>query len=221
MRLPFFMLMFMLLPCLTAKSQSEEIITQKASFNGADLAMYLSKSALYPQTCLARNIQGDVILSYNITKEGILDSIMIISSPDPAFSTSAVSAIVSLDQKWKPTTINNIPVSKKYLTVFRYRMYMNSAPVDYTKDILKSIEKEKYEKGLKLCNDAIKENKYDYALYKYRAQIKTKLGDLEGAEKDHLTSMGINDQLMVYINISAMGVSRRVSTGYEVTKISR
>jgi hypothetical protein len=214
-------LFLIILTGFSAKSQSGDPITQKASFNGADLTAYLSKSALYPQSCLAGNIQGDVVLAFNITKDGTLDGMLLVSSPDQALTLSAVAALTSLEKSWKPTLINDVPVTKKYLTVFRYRMYMNSAPIDYRKEIKRLMEKEKYDKALKVCNTAIKDNKYDFQLYKYRSQVKEKLGDTEGSEKDRLTSVGINDQVMVVINIDVRGVTRKVMVGSQVTRVSR
>lgn len=96
---------------------------------------------------------------------------------------------------------------------------LKSSPIDYRKEIMRFIEKEKYDKALKVCNTAIKENKYDF-LYNYRSQVKEKLGDTEGSEKDRLTSVGINDQVMVVINIDVRGVTRKVMVGSEVTRIS-
>jgi hypothetical protein len=99
-------------------------------------------------------------------------------------------------------------------------MYLNTTPVNYRKTIADLFAKEKYDKALKTCNAAIKENRYDYELFEYRSQVKRKLGDLQGSEDDRITSINLNNELMLFIDIKAIGVTRKpMVIGSEIRRL--
>jgi TonB family protein len=207
-----------ILSLLTTSMPGQVPIIEKASFTGSDPVSLLSLKAVYPKDGLTRQMQGDVILSFIVSKQGTLDSMKIVSSPGRDFSASALSAITSIKSGWKPATVNGDPADKKYLTIFRYRMYLNSGPVNYRERVIELFREGKYEKALKACNTAIKENRYDYILFDYRSQIRTKLGDIEGSEDDRLTSVNLYNELMLFVDINAIGISRTVPLRTEIIR---
>ena len=181
---------------------------EKAKYLKEDLARFLSKNINYPFDALKNNIDGDVVFSFIINKNGEVDSLTMRSSPDVILSTSALVALNLLDKKWIPAKINDRPIDKKYLIVFRYRMYLNTQPFDYKHDALGYLNKQKYEKTLKIYNKAIKDNQYDFELFELRSQIKGLLGDVEGSKQDFKASLKLNADIMSVINVVARGESR-------------
>jgi tetratricopeptide (TPR) repeat protein len=184
-----------------------------------DLTTFLQKNTKYPVSALQNNIEGDVILSFVIRKTGTLDSLLVISSPDMVLSQSAFESFNRIDNKWSPTVDNNVPIDKKYLIVFRYRMSMNFKPVDYKRDADDYFKKQKFEKALKNYNKAIEDNQYDYESFESRAKVKEKLGELEESKQDYKTSKLLKNEIMTFVDVIAVGYRRLVKTVITTTRI--
>ena len=182
----------------------------KAEFLKENLTTFLHKNTKYPGSALQNNIEGDVILSFVIRKDGKLDSLLAISSPDMVLSRSAFESFKLTDGKWSPTVDDNGPIDKKYLIVFRYRMSMNIGPTDYKADADGYFKKQKFEKALKNYNRAIEDNQYDAEAFESRAKVKEKLGELEGSKQDYKTSQLLKNEIMTYVDVIAVGVRREV-----------
>jgi len=192
----------------TYQKPDSVIPVEKAKYLNQNLDMYLSKNAQYPQNAVMKEIQGDVVLSFIINKNGKLDSLAIVSSPDFSLSTSSMVTFSKIEDGWSPAKINNVTVDKKYLLVFRYRVYLNSQPDDYKRSAQKYFEKQKYKQALKQYNEAITDNKYDFELFEGRSKVKEMVGDLEGAKQDKLAAINLRDKVMVFVNVYAIGVTR-------------
>jgi len=193
-------------------------INENAKYMNGDLNTILNSNIKYPTDGLKNNVQGDVVLSFLITKNGKLDSLVILSSPSMALSTSSIVTFNSLENEWIPCKINNDYVDKKYLIVFRYRMYLNTTPPTYKKDADKLFKKQKFDKALKLYNKAIKENQYDYELFEARAVTKENLGDTEGAKEDRATSILIKNEILTFVDVVGIGMTRTVTKTYVTSK---
>ena len=177
----------------------------KAKYLKADLAKFLQHNITYPAEALKKESQGDVIISFVIKKDGTLDSLDLISSPGLSLSTSTIVAFSALGEQWSASKINEDPIDKKYLIIFRYRFYMESVPTTAESKAVKFFEKEKYDKSLSFYDKAIKDNKYDYELFESRSKVKTILGDIDGSKQDIVTSTTLNNEIMSVINIIALG----------------
>ena len=194
--------------CQSIQKTDTILAYEKAAFPGKDVKNELSKNAKYPKSALENNIQGDVIVSFVIRKDGKLDSLIIESSPASAFSTSAIVPLNAFKEGWIPAKISNNPVDKTYLMVFRFRMYLNSSPQDYKGEIMKHVRKLDYDKALRYCNEAIADNPYNGELFEFRSVIKERLGDKAGALADTNASLRLSSNLMSVVNVFAIGVSR-------------
>ncbi len=191
---------------------------EKARYLKENMTRYLFKTVKYPEALLTKNIQGDVVLSLKITRNGKLDSLAILKSPDFSLSTSAIVAINSLEKEWSPTRINDSPVDRNYLIIFRYRIYLETQPADFKTKAVEYFKEQKYEKALKLFNKAIKDNQYDFELFEYRSKIKETLGDSEGSKQDYITSINFKNEVMSIVNVYARGV-RTIRTIRTETRI--
>lgn len=209
---------------MNSKSQtiqkSDSIITyEKAMYLKEDLTKFLSINTKYPKEEMVDRIMGDVVFSFIINKSGKLGSLALESIPNISFLNSAKIAINSLDGEWKPAMINNAPADRKYLIIFRFRTYLDYKPNDYKGQARKLFEKQKYERALKLYNEGIRDNKYDFELFEFRSKVKEMLGDIEGAKTDQSISLKLKDEIMAIIDITAIGVTRTIKTGQKIVSV--
>ena len=117
--------------------------------------------------------------------------------------------------------LKNIFKLKKYFVAFRFRLYKNSLPPDYSKKAEKFIEKQKYDKALKIFNKAIKENQFDYNLFEKRSKINGLLGNNEGEMDDLQESKRLQNEVLSIVDAVAIGITRTVQTrGYVVAPAS-
>lgn len=193
--------------CQTIQNFQPVPVIEKAKYSKGDLHKILSNSIKYPEQGINKNIQGDVIVSFRISREGRMDSIKILSTPDIILSASSIITINSVTENWVPAIENNSPVDKNYKVVFRYRIYVNSRPVDYGSSAAKSAGKMKYEKALEQYNRAIRDNPYDSDLLESRSGVRELVGDRDGAEKDHLAALKLLDEVMTIIDVPAYGLA--------------
>lgn len=182
----------------------------KAKYLNGDPGEILEKKIRYPQEAVIANIQGDVILSSIIDKRGRTEQVTAISSPGNSLSEVSVSALNDLKEGWSPALVDDEPVDKTYLIIFRYRIYINSRPPDYTKIGKRLAEKQKYEKALKTWDLAIKDNRYRYEYFEERSLIKKTLGDDEGAESDEATARELYDQILTVVDVITIGYTKTV-----------
>lgn len=203
--------MSFLIICINANSQTileSSNKSEKASYSKEDLTKFLARKTQYPKDGITNNKAGDVVISFIIRKNGKLDSLVKVSSPDISLSANSIITMISLDKEWSPAKKNNMPIDKKYFVVFRYRIFLNTKPYDYKGQSNKLFEKQKYEKALILYNKGITDNQYDFELFESRAKVKEILGDLEGAKKDQLMSRILKDEIMSIVDIYAIGYTR-------------
>lgn len=215
---PILMLLCLFVCVTSAESQSaqkNEIVTVQAEYDKTAMGKILSSSIKYPEQAVSKNIQGDVIVSCRINKEGEADSMELVTTPGLILSTSSLVTLNALSDGWTPASIDNTPIDKIYNVVFRYRIYVNSSPADYKSLAAKATRKEKYEKALEQYNKAIIENPYDFELFEARAKVRELNGNTEGAEKDRLEALRIRDKILFFTDVTAL---RRTITTTQVVR---
>ena len=74
----------------------------------------------YPEILRQKGIQGIVLLSAVISKEGVPSDWKVLSSPDPELSDSAVNAFK--DWRYKPTLLNGEPVEVVTTLAVEFRL---------------------------------------------------------------------------------------------------
>jgi tetratricopeptide (TPR) repeat protein len=218
------LVMVLMLCCIASYSQSVQnsdsaSADEKAKYLNENLDKFLAQRIVYPKEAFTANIEGDVIFSFNIGRDGKLNNLAVVSSPHASLTSSSMAALNDLEKEWNPARINGSPADKNYLFVFRFRVYKNTQPVNYSAIAERAFKKKKYEQALKYYNEAIKDNRFIPDFYESRSRVKEMLGDTEGARNDKQTSKEFNDQIMSVIDIAAIGVSRTVSKGSGVTKV--
>lgn len=186
---------------------------EKAKYLKQDLNKFLTTHTEYPFTEMTSMINGDVVFSFIINRNGTLESLALMDYPNASFLNSSKKAINSLDGEWSPAKLNDAPADMKYLIVFRFRTYVERQPYDCKAQSRNLFEKQKYERALKTLNSGIEDNKYDYELYELRSKVREMLGDIEGAKNDQLNSLRLKYEIMSIVDITSMVVRRTVKLG--------
>lgn len=91
-------------------------VEQMPKFQGGDVNKFRSwvfSKVRYPELAQQNNIQGRVMLSFVIERDGTLTNIEIITSPDRLLSDEAVRVVKS-SPKWEPGKQRGTPVRVKY-----------------------------------------------------------------------------------------------------------
>ena len=79
-------------------------VEEKPTFNGGDaneFTKWVNTHIQYPQIAQEMSIQGKVTLQFTIEKDGSLQNVKVLSTPDESLSKEAVR-VVSRSPKWKP-----------------------------------------------------------------------------------------------------------------------
>lgn len=91
-------------------------VEQMPKFQGGEVTKFRSwvfSKVKYPELAQQNNIQGRVMLSFVIERDGSLTNIEIITSPDRLLSDEAVRVVKS-SPKWEPGKQRGVPVRVKY-----------------------------------------------------------------------------------------------------------
>lgn len=100
-----------------------EYVEQMPSFPGGEAALmqYLSKNIKYPSFAEENNIQGRVICSFVVERDGSVSDIRIKRSVDPSLDKEAMR-VVSAMPKWIPGRQNGQMVRVKYTLPVTFRL---------------------------------------------------------------------------------------------------
>ena len=92
------------------------IVETMPSFQGGDLNTFrnwVQSNVRFPQIALENGIQGTVVLSFVIEKDGSLTNIQVLRTPDRSLSEEA-TRVLSKSPKWSPGKQRNQVVRVKY-----------------------------------------------------------------------------------------------------------
>ena len=91
-----------------------------AAFPG-DIHKWLSEHLKYPAICQAQNVQGRVIVSFVVNKDGSIEDVQTLRSPDPVLSKEA-ERVVLLMPKWTPARQGNKTVRSRFNLPVMFRL---------------------------------------------------------------------------------------------------
>lgn len=94
------------------------------SFQGGDLNKFrawVQQNIRFPQIALENGIQGRVVLSFVIEKDGRLTNIQVLQSPDRSLSDEAIR-VLNKSPKWSPGKQRNQVVRVKYTLPVDFRV---------------------------------------------------------------------------------------------------
>lgn len=93
-------------------------------FQGGDLNTFrnwVQSKVRYPQIAQENGVQGKVVLSFVVEKDGSLTNIEVLQSPDRSLADEAVR-VLKTSPKWEPGQQRNQPVRVKYTLPVDFRI---------------------------------------------------------------------------------------------------
>ena len=99
------------------------VVEDQPEFPGGTAALmeYLRKNIKYPAICRENNIQGKVIVTFVVNKDGSIVDIEVIKSVNPSLDKEAIR-VISQMPKWKPGAQRGKPVRVKYSVPVNFRL---------------------------------------------------------------------------------------------------
>ena len=99
------------------------VVEDQPEFPGGTAALleYLRKNIKYPAICRENNIQGKVIVTFVVNKDGSIVDIEVIKSVNPSLDKEAIR-VISQMPKWKPGSQRGKPVRVKYSVPVNFRL---------------------------------------------------------------------------------------------------
>ena len=99
-------------------------VEQKPTFNGGDangFAKWVNSRLVYPEVAKENGIEGRVTLQFTIGKDGRLQDVKVLNSPDESLAQEAVR-VVSSSPKWEPGRQRDRAVKVSYTFPVIYRL---------------------------------------------------------------------------------------------------
>lgn len=99
------------------------VVEQAPEFPGGEkeLYKYIMENLRYPKDCAEANIQGRVVLSFIVTKDGTITNPEPLKSPDERLTEEAKRVVLSMP-KWKPGVQRGENVNVKYVLPVNFRL---------------------------------------------------------------------------------------------------
>lgn len=100
-----------------------DVVEQMPSFPGGDAALfeYLSKNIRYPAIAEENGVQGRVIITFVVERDGHITDVKVVKSVDPSLDKEA-RRVVSGMPKWIPGKQNGSAVRVKYTVPVTFRL---------------------------------------------------------------------------------------------------
>ena len=99
------------------------VVEDAPEFPGGTQALldYLRKNIKYPQICRENNIQGRVLVSFVVNKDGAIVDPQVVKSVNPSLDKEALRVISGMPN-WKPGSQRGKPVRVKYTVPVNFRL---------------------------------------------------------------------------------------------------
>lgn len=100
-----------------------DMVEQMPSFPGGETALlqFLSSNVRYPTVAEENEIQGRVVVTFIVERDGSITEVKVAKGVDPSLDREAVRVIKSMP-KWKAGTQNGKPVRVKYSVPVTFRL---------------------------------------------------------------------------------------------------
>ena len=100
-----------------------EVVEQMPSFPGGDQALmdFLSNNVKYPVVAQENGVQGRVVISFVVEKDGSITDVRVVRSVDPSLDKEAARVVKSMP-RWIPGKQNGAAVRVKYNVPVSFRL---------------------------------------------------------------------------------------------------
>lgn len=99
------------------------MVEQKPSFPGGDAAMYkwLAEHINYPTQAAEEGVQGRVVVTFDVQKDGSIKNVKIARARHPALDKEAIRVVKAMP-KWSPGRNNGQPVTVTYTLPVTFKL---------------------------------------------------------------------------------------------------
>lgn len=107
---------------LSKSDEIFEVVDENPTFPGGDSAMmeFLRKNLKYPKKAIKNNIQGRILMSFVVAKDGSITNVKIQKEAHPLLNKEAMR-IVKKMPKWKPGKKNGKVVRVRFTLPITFR----------------------------------------------------------------------------------------------------
>lgn len=172
------------------------------------LMTFLQNTLKYPKACEMAGIEGQVVLSFVINKDGTISNLETLRSPDERLTAEA-KRVVKLMPKWTPAMDKGKKVKMRYTLPITFCRNANASQQDFDKNIYDAISQQikgkkdnprgiyrllrfSYENGMRDKVPHFEQYKYCSDYYTLQLQIEKDITD--GANPEFWVSMLNNDK---------------------------
>ena len=113
-----------------------DVVEEMPAFPGPPYALYefLTRSIQYPEEARDKNIQGRVIVTFVVEKDGSISDARVVKSVDPLLDTEALRVVNSM-HSWTPGKQNGEPVRVKYTVPVSFKLDATTPAERYVLEI--------------------------------------------------------------------------------------
>lgn len=117
----------------SAKAQVFTVVEQMPEFPGGDKALlqHLSKQLVYPSEAIKKGIEGRVVVSFIVRKDGSIDQPEVVRSIHPSIDAEALRVVGNLP-RWEPGRQRNRKVNVRYTVPVQFRLQAQEAIEEVT-----------------------------------------------------------------------------------------
>ena len=107
------------------------VVEDQPEFPGgtAGLLEYLRRNIRYPKECREKNIQGRVLVTFIVNKDGAIVEGEVVKSVDPLLDAEALR-VVNAMPAWIPGKQKGKPVRVKYTIPVNFRLSVEEKPAE-------------------------------------------------------------------------------------------
>ncbi len=120
-----------------------EDYTEKKACADKKMLEHIYMNVTYPYEARINGIEGTVVVSFIIEKDGQLTNIKILKNPGGGLGEDVERVIKAMPQNWRPAIINGEPVRFKYALPVKYRLETNEETKKFLEEQRKQQEQEK------------------------------------------------------------------------------
>ena len=113
----------------STEEKAFDVVEQMPEYPGGAKALldYLNKNVCYPQQAFDAGIEGRVIVTFVVGKDGSVRSAKVVKSVDPALDNEALRVINAMPN-WTPGRQNGKPVAVKYTVPISFHLQGDDKP---------------------------------------------------------------------------------------------
>jgi len=82
---------------------------------------YLNQNVQYPEDAKEGYIQGQVVLTFVVGKNGEISDVKVVKTPHRCLS-DALASVIKKMPRWSPGRVSGIPVRVQYTLPFKFKM---------------------------------------------------------------------------------------------------